>query len=552
MTMGHEGATRRQALLRAGAGGAALLTLPGLLAACGSDGTGTASRGRGVGGAGRDSEIDSITWSVPERPETLDMAAGYNTNGMMVAALGLEGLLGLDDQLRLTPLLAESWTSPDPRRTVYRIRQGVRFWDGSPLTADDVAFSLGRHIDPKVGSQLGGFYGNVAAIEATGPLEVTIRMKQPDALFPHALVESFIVPKRLARRLGRSLGQPGPRVNVVGTGAYRITRFDDVQATVERNESYWGRKPLVRRAVLKFVPDPQANLLAVRAKEVDGTFEYPLPRARNWDRLPGVRTQYSPGLAVAFLSFDLSKPPFDDLHVRRAIAHAIDRAGIVRAFLGGHGRPAAAIPAPESWSELAPRREVDALYAKIPQYPFDLDAARRELALSAHPRGFSTEISFPANAPEQGRALVNLAESLKQIGIRLRVRERSQTAWLAAIYAHDDLGMQLLSLTPDYVDPANFMIGVYPSAAAVKNNFNLANFKDPKVDRLIAEQGATSDLRKRTQAIAEVLRISGEQLPYFPLWWKDTPIALSDRFVYQGFNSVYYAQNWLGRIRLRA
>ncbi|WP_320668689.1 ABC transporter substrate-binding protein [Patulibacter defluvii] len=552
MTIGPDGTTRREALRRVGAGGA-LLTLPGLLAACGSDGgSGGRRRTDGVAGPASEREIDSLTWSVPERPETLDMATGYNTNGMMVAALGLEGLVGLDDRLRPIPLLAESWRQEGPRRTVYRIRRGVKFWDGTPLTAEDVAFSLGRHIDPDVGSQLGTFYGNVAAIEATGPLEVTIRMKQPDALFPHALVESFVVPKRLAQRLGRKLGQAGPTVNVIGTGAYRITRFDDVQATVERNEGYWGQRPLVRRATLKFVTDPQANLLAMRAKEVDGTFEYPLPRARNWDRLPAVRTAYSPGMAVAFLSFDLSRPPFDDLHVRRAIAHATDRAGIVRAFLGGHGRPATAIPAPESWADLASPEEVRKIYARIPQYGFDLDAARRELAQSAHPRGFAAEVSFPSNSPEQGRALVSLGESLKQIGIRLRVREQSQTAWLAALYAHENLGLQFLSLTPDYVDPANFLIGVYPSANATENNFNIANFKDPRVDRLVAEQAAASDDGVRVRAIAEILRVSGEQLPYFPVWWEDTPVALQERFVYRGFNSVYYAQNWLGRIALRS
>lgn len=556
---GHGGITRRDVLRRAAAGGA-LLALPGLLAACGgksSDGGGATrvatTVDHGVGAAGTDAPIDSVTWGLGTPPPTLDIATGYVTYGTMVMTLGLEGLLTIGDDLKLQPLLAESWSQPDPLHYVYRLRSGVVFWDGTPLKAEDVAWSMQRHVDPKVGSQIGIFYANVKSVRATGEREITVTMKRPDPLFQYVPTFSFVTPKALGKRLGSKLGAPGKQVNTMGTGPYRITSFTgDTQITLERNDRYWGEKQRVAKAALKYIEDPQASQLAMRAGEIDGFFEFPPLQAKNWDRIRSAKTAYVPGLNVVYLSFDLSAAPWNDLHVRRAVAHAADRAGYVKAFLAGHGRVANAIPAPEAWAQLASPEEVKRIYAAIPDYPFDVAAAKKELARSAHPDGFEAEIKVPSNAPSVSRALVSLSEVLKPIGITLRVKEVPQNTWVAALYAHKDLGLNYMTLSPDYVDPANFPQGIYPSSAAAPNSFNTANFKDPAVDRLIEAQGKTTDKAARTKALAEVLRISGEKLPYLPLWWQDTSIAVSDKFVYEGFTPYYYNQNWLGKLKVRA
>lgn len=550
--------TRREALRRLGVGGA-VLTLPALLAACGSGGSSSTSGAGGtrasgsVAGAGTDAEIDHVTWSLGGTPPTLDIATGNLTVGEMVMALGMETLMGLDDRLRLTPVLAESSEEPDPRTYVYRLREGVRFWDGSPLTVDDVVWSLRRHMDPKVSSQISTYFSHVRSIEATGPREVTVRMTQPDPLFPYAHVHIFIMPKAFGERLGKKLGAPAANVTVMGTGPYRITSFTgDNEILVERNDDYWGERQRVRRASLKFIGDPRTNLLAMRSGEIDGMFEFAISTAREWDRLPDARTEWSPGMSLVLLSFDLTQEPWDDLHVRRAVAHAADRAGYVRAFLGGHGEPATTIPAPLQWGDVATPDEVRAIYARLPAYAFDLEAAKAELAKSAHPDGFTADVVFPNSAAPAGRALVSLSETLEQLGITLNVREVPQNTWLAKLYAHKDLGLQYIRLSPDYVDPSNFPGALLPSANAVPNNFNLANFRDAEVDRLLAKQGKTTDAAVRTEALTRVLEIAGEQLPYLPLWWESVPMGLADRFVYEGFNPLYYAENWLGKLRVRA
>lgn len=543
------GLTRRDVLRRLGVGGAAL-ALPGLLAACG--GTSTKAGQDGNGGAGTDAEIDSITWSLNGTPPTLDIKTGNVTAGVMAMALGLEALVTVDDDLRVKPLLAESWSQPDPLTYVYKLRSGVTFWDGTPLTAEDAAFSLARHMDPKDPSQIAANFANTKSVEVTGEREITVHMKRPDPLFQYQPLTCFVTPKAYSEKLGKKLGRPGPKVNTMGTGPYVITSFTDTEITVERNPRYWGEKPRVRQASLKFISDPQANLLAMRAGEIDGIFEFPVLQAAAWDRLRGARTQYTAGLRVTYLSFDMDKEPWNDIHVRRAIAHASDRAGFVKAFLGGHGRVANAVAAPESWAQVASPAEVKEIYGRIPDYPFDLEAAKRELAQSAHPDGFTAKLQYPASKPEVGRALVSLSETLKQLRIDLQVREVPANTWLAAIYAHEDLGLQILSLSPEFIDPANFPAGIYPSANAAADNFNTANFKNAAVDKLIEKGFQSSRKAERNAAIAEVLRISGEQLPYLPLWWEDSSMAINDKYVWPTFNPVYYQQNWLSKLRAAA
>ncbi|HZV72291.1 MAG TPA: ABC transporter substrate-binding protein [Conexibacter sp.] len=541
--------SRREVLQRLGVGGA-MLTLPGLLAACGARDASTGGMARG---AGTDAEIESVTWTVGAAPPTLDIATDLVSSGLLVMALGLEGLLMSDDELALRPRLAQSWAQPDPLRYVFKLRAGVKFWDGTPLTVHDVAYSLRRHIDPKVSSQLGSYYANVKSIDVTGADEVTVRMTKPDPIFQYALVFSYVTPMAFSERLGKNLGVAGPKVSTMGTGPFRITAFSpDTGVTLKRNPLYWGERPRVRNASLKFIADPETQLLAMKSGEIDGVFAFSPRQSKLWDHTRGIGTQYSPGMTVVYLTFDVTAAPWDDIHVRRAIAYAADRAGYVKAFIGGHGRPAEAVVAREQWRGLVSPAEVDAIYAQIPQYPFDLTKAKAELAQSAHPNGFTTSIDFPNTDPEIGEALVSLSQTLKTLGITLHVNEVTQTAWLAGLAAHKNLGMHLMSLGPDYADPANYPALIYPSANAVANNFNLANFKDATVDRLLKEQAGTRDKGARARALGEVLRISGEQLPYLPLWFVDDSLALSDRFVYEGFNGLYYYQNWLGHLRVRA
>jgi peptide/nickel transport system substrate-binding protein len=128
-------------------------------------------------------EIEEISWALPHLPKTLLVPHEWSVNMGGVMSLVQEGLLAFDDNLALAPGVADSWEQVDPLTYVYHLRDGVTFHDGSPVTTDDVVYSMSWHLDPENRSQLTPFYNAVDSIEATGDREITVKLKNPDVQF---------------------------------------------------------------------------------------------------------------------------------------------------------------------------------------------------------------------------------------------------------------------------------------------------------------------------------------------------------------------------------
>lgn len=519
--------TRRELLRRAGIGGAAL-TLPGILAACG-----------GSDSAGGE-KITELTWgTTPIR--ALDYARGFDVQTGVPVAISLESLLVYDKDLKLVPLLAESWSQPNPKTYVFQVREGVEFWDGTPLAVEDVVWSVERHLDPKLASEMGFYFESVDSVEATGEREVTIRMKTADPFFPYVQTFTTIMPKAFGEAQGNKLGTPGTPVRMMGTGPYRITAFraDDV-ITLERNENYWGEEPLVEKINAKIFADPQTMQLAMRAGEIDGTFQVPLPQADQWAKIKNTKAIYAPGMGIISLYFRVTEKPWSDIRVRRAFAHSLDREGIVRNVLGGRAEVAKSVVPPAQWGGLLSEDEVKALYDELPDYPFDLELAKKELAQSAFPDGFEATTEYPNILPEIGKALLNLQENLKQLNVKLTVKEVTPQTWFANLEARK-FTFGVSAFGPDYVDPANYPISVFSKGS----DSNRADYENPKVTALLREQQAATEPKDRAEAIAEIMRITEAELPYLNLWWPDSVMAVSDRLTYNDFTPLWYNQVWI-------
>jgi peptide/nickel transport system substrate-binding protein len=541
---------RRQAL-RVALGASAL----GVLAACGSSSGGSASGGNSSQPAVKHSNanISSVTWGVGTGTIIgLDIASAFDGHAMYVQRCGLEGLLAATDSLGLGPLLAASWKYDPAHLTyVFQIRPGVKFWDGTTMTVDDVVFSLTRHIDPKVSSQIGAYFANVGSFNKTGPSELTIKLKRPDPDVANSLVFAPILSRKFVEKIGSGLGSPGKGLRIMGTGPYRLTSFpSSTSCTVDRFEGYWGTKPAVQKCSFSCIADAQTLLLAAQSGQIDGTFDVPPQNASNWKKVTSLRPYSAPGMSMFYLSFDVSRPPWNDLHARKAVAYAANTAGYVRAFVGGNGTPASCVVPPQQWGPVLPQDQVAKLYAALPKYPYSVAAAKKELAQSATPHGFTAnKLLIPNSLP----ALVNAAESLsltlKQIGIILPVQQVGESQWLANLYAHKPaIGIVASEFGPDYADPADYINLLYPSANAAKNNFNTANFKNPQVDKLLQQASSSAANADRAKYLFEVLKISQEQLPYLALWWQDDIMAVQSKYVYENFTGLYYNQNWLSRI----
>jgi peptide/nickel transport system substrate-binding protein len=546
--------TRRQILVRGGAAGAAL-SVSGLLAACGSSGSTTGQVGS-AGGKLASTEIDHSTWGMGNAtPTSLDMAKEWSSASLWVSSLSLETLLVSGNDLKLAPLLARSWSQPDIKHFVFNLQPNVKFWDGSPMTVEDVVFSLQRHMDPKVASLIGFFFVNVGSIEAEGTDRVVITMKKPDQSIPYVMTLPPILPQKFVEEQGSNLGNPSSKVTVMGTGPYEITSFTTGGGvSVVRNKTYWGKAPKVQAASLKYFESPQTMLLAMKAGEIDGGFNFPLSEATNWSGVRGADAEFlkEDGLAIFQLSFDLESEPWSDIHVRRAAAHCANPAGYVKAFLAGQAEVAKAMVPPAMWGDVASQEEVAKLYATIPQYPFDIEKAKEELAKSSFPNGFSETVKYINSVPTIGHALVSFSQALKQIGIDLTVKPVPVAEWAADLTGHKNLGVQGLLSQPSYCEPAEYPLNFFPSKNAVENAYNVANLKNPKIDQLLQEQAETTDNKERTRMIGEALTINAEECAYVPLWWEGPTLSIADDLGYNGFNALYFTQPWLSSVGDRA
>ena len=519
---------------------ASLMSMALIMAACGDGGAGD-----GDGGAPVDGDIEEVTWALPDLPDVLLVPHDWTTYSGAVMALVEEGALAFGDDLSLQPAVAEAWEAVDPTTYVFTLREGVTFHDGSPLTPEDVVFSIEWNMNPDNASQLAAFFGSVESIEATGDSEVTVRLTKPDAQFAYAMahMSGFIMKKEQLESAGENFGTPDELP--LGTGPYELVEFvPDDHVTLERYEGYWGEQGPAQRIVIRQIPDSQTRLLAMQNGDIDGTFDVPISEVDQWEGLDGVTVITAPSNGVYQLILDQETPPFDDIHVRKAIAYAVDRAGIVQAVLNGKGTPALAVNPPGIWGGVLDEASVNAFYETIPTYAFDLDAARAELAQSSVPDGFEFSIPVPNSDPVAINSFLAISETLAQIGITMDVRQVDPGEWLDVYFAHEDLGAQFMAYFPDYADPANYPYLFYYSGNAVANGLNGSNYRNPEVDALIEESLESTDTAARAEALKQAIALANEDVATVPIHWPDSAMAISSDLRLDGYSAFWYNVPW--------
>ncbi|MFI6646803.1 ABC transporter substrate-binding protein [Streptomyces sp. NPDC050529] len=550
MTSEPGGNLSRRRLLRLAGAGMGVLAASGVLAACAPpprENSGDGATGSGTGAQGADAPIGTLTLALPSSLSSLDVGRESGVLNYLVAVLAQESLLSVDPSGKLGPGLASSWKQPDARTYVYTLRRGVTFTDGTPFTADDVVASIDAIRDPKNGSALGYAYAGVDSVKSTGDHEVTIRLKAPDAMFAWTTTAGGLLISSRAF-LTRNRGSIGTaKTLLLGTGPYRITEFAaDDHVLLERNDAWWGEKPAVRKLKLSFVPDAGTRLVAMKSGAVDGALGLASDEARGWES--SARVTYTGDRSVVSLAFDTAEAPFDDVHVRRAIAHAADREGMVKGILHGRAEVADALPSREMWGDLMPADEVRSGYDAIPTLSYDLDAARAELGKSSVKDGFTTELHYPNSGPQLGKAALALAASLKKIGITLNVKEITLEQWVAELGSGKQ-PLQFLWYFPVTGDPAE-LADPYLNAAATATD--IAHYDNSTVNTALNTAKSATDKDVRARELMKAVQTAGADLPYLPLWWAQTASAFSKEFVLLDQGPFAFIGPWATRIRKSA
>ncbi len=548
--------TRRAALRRFAAGGAAV-TLPGLLAACGGSSSSSSSLTKGGSAAATNEEIPVIKWGIAGDIQNVFLPNSADIPTIYVTNAALESLLAIDDAGRLVPSVAESWNQPDPVTYVYNLRPGVKFWNGDPVTVDDVVWTLQYQADPKNASQVNTYFSSVKSIEATGPRQVTIKLIAPEATFRWIPGTYFaqIVQKKFYEAHKKTIGTPG--VLTMGTGAFKFTKLvPGNEVVLERNELYWGPKPRLQKLIINPIADDSARLLAMRSGQIDGAGLYSVPvnQAAQWSSIGDVHVNYQTSLQLGVFGMNNQREPWNDVHVRRAVAWSTDGAGLVKGLWSGYGQAANGMPPPALWKGLLPDDEVKKRYAALTTYHLDLDRAKAELAKSKHPKGFSATMVYANTDTQLGNATQALAENLGKIGVKLNVKEIPIDQWNAMLVgpkgAIDSIAA---TLGADYNDPGENLYLNFQSKFAVNGEYNFVNYKSPQMDRMLDyEHGLNATDPKRFDALFQIMEVLAQDVPMVYVWWNDTAQALKNKYVFEGLNPWTWIQPWASRFKVAA
>lgn len=449
----------------------------------------------------------------------------YHSSNMNNAQLRqvFDLLIDLDSSGRFVPRLAESWRAIDDRTWEFKLREGVRFHDGTPFTAEDVAFSYARV--PNVPNSPGPFTPAVrliSRVEVVDPRTVRFHTRDPHPFLEHDIAAVFIL-SRTVHATATLADFNGGRA-MIGTGAYRHVSYQiGERQEVVRNPEFWGPAQPWERVVTRVISNSGARSAALLSGDVDVIDSVPsqdVPRLEREPRIAvfGVEANTTSYLfpdamrdATPFATDKQGRPlprnPLADQRVRTALSLGINRQAIVERLLQGQGRAADQFAAPA----------LEGRAPGLPPLPYDPDRARRLLAEAGYPDGFRLTIHGP-NGWFAGDAEVMqaIAQGWTRIGIETRV-EILPPANLFSRATNREFSMFMTTFTANF--GANMLRQVVMSRnpEAGTGPFNRQRWESPRMDALVAQAMVTMDRTRRDAITADAHRVAVEELGVIPV-----------------------------------
>ena len=396
-----------------------------------------------------------------------------------------------------TPSLAESWKmSPDGLVYEFKLREGLKFHNGDPFTAEDVRWSFYRAKGAKV------LQDKVRDVEIAGPYRVRFHLREPWPDFmtfygTYATGAAWIAPKKYMEQVGPD----GFKKNPVGLGPYKfVSHTPGVELVMEAYEGYWRKMPSVKRLVYKSVPEATTRLAMLKRGEVDLAYLLDAPQAEEVKRDPSLKLAFSGGIGTFYLDyFDQWDPksPWHDRRVRLAASHALDRRALSEAETLGASRPN---------GSLIPRTFQYAL--PLEPHPYDPAKAKQLLAEAGYPNGFDAGELYPW--PPYTAFSEAVGGYLGAVGIKVRLRTMERAAFYQALASKKLKGL-CVCINAVYGNAASRISQVVPSDGA----FAYGGY--PDVDALYKQQGRELDPRKREAQLHQIQRLLHERVRFAPI-----------------------------------
>ncbi len=462
-----------------------------------------------------------VLWE-ESRVRTLDPHIAFDEVSGVIVKMVFEPLYRYDRDMNLQPAVAAALPdiSEDGKTLRIKLRQDVRFHHGRALRADDVAWTFERLLHPDTRSIGAAYYTSIRGVEAfregktehvegirvLGPYEIAFELIKPDQSFVHRLAMAFSSP--IPREIVQERGDQGFARRPSGTGPYRLVRWESgVQLVLERNPTYREKGlPYVDRVVFYEDLAKETAFLRFRNGEVDIVPRITPPdlsylRNGRWKDYVAESARAD----VFALGMNVEMEPFDNVHLRRAVAFAIDRERWAKAR-NYTIRPTGQLlpPAIAGYDPNLPHR----------QY-LDLTRAKQEMALAGYPDGYPEPIPIWGTTSVNMRRYLELAQAdLDKIGIKIQPKLVSFPVYLEQTGKPKTAPMLALGWVMDYPDASNFLEVVSSKTKAAHNSTNRAFFSTPELDALLDRALVERDPKKRVAMYREANDYVADQAPW--------------------------------------
>lgn len=408
-----------------------------------------------------------------------------------------ESLARIDFDNTLQPSLATSWTQTSPTTWEFTLRDNVKFQDGLPLNAEAAANALNnllkaampaRAFSPKV----------IKSVEAVGDKVIKITTHEPSVLLPLQMASPA------TSILSPSAYKDG-KINPINacTGPFVITEVDSVRAIVKRNENYWGEKPALNGAEIRFLPDANTRATQIRTGETDIARLIPPWVVGKLKNTSGIKLAAVNAPRTTMLLLNNKKPPFDNIKVRQAVQAAIDTTGLAAAVYEGAVQPA-----------MGPFVSTDPWAPKDMKPTYDVKKAKALLEEAGiKPGALKINLLAYSNKTELKDVAAVVQDQLKAIGIQVDIRLAEYNAiepdMLSGNY---DMALMSRGYLTDAAEPASYLNADYKCKGA----FNISQYCTPEMDAKINAIYVTSEPEKRLSMYSDVAKqIQAEALTVF-------------------------------------
>jgi peptide/nickel transport system substrate-binding protein len=465
--------------------------------------------------------------------DTLDPRLTKNTSGFRMKELAFNGLVAINPDFTPVSDLAEKWDNPDERTWVFHLRNGVKFHDGSDLTASDVKFTYESVLDQSFNSPFRAFYLSVDKVEATDKNTVTFTLKAPFAPFL-SYMDLAIVPQAAVQKLGADFG-----TKPVGTGPFKVERWatgDTIDLSA--NEAFYGGRPNLDRVRVKVVPDNSGRVVGLESGDLDFVQSPVSPqdvsRVQSGGKLKVDRT---PAAGYTYINLNTADPILADKKVRQALSHLVNKQQIIDTIYKGIGKPANGPIVPTMW----------AYPADVPSYPYSPDRAKALLDEAGWKAGadgirvkdgqkLSLTVRTHSEDPDRKQLIQVLQSEFQKVGIDATTNTVEFPAFFQDVqdgkYQVGVIGWLNLS-DPDRATFRQFTID---------GTANYGKYKNEQVDKLLKDARATLDQSKAKTMYADAVKQIVDDAPYIFVQYQEYIAMYSPKV--QGY-VVNPVANWL-------